>query len=261
MWNTIIIAPFLNALLLITQLVGNFGIAIMLFTLLIRLLTHPLTAKQLKGTQAMQDLQTEPRYIKMQEKYKGDKEKLAQEQMKLYQELGISPFASCLPTLVQFPVIIGLYQAVIRSLSSTPIELLNLTRYIYPALSNLAEMIPLNNQFLWMDLSQPDQIPVSIAGFDFGFPVLAILVVIASFMQSKLMAPPPSKGNEQAAAMSNMMTLYMPLLMGYLAYTLASGLALYFFTSSVVGIIQYALLGRLNWDNLNFFKKKDDSKK
>ena len=61
--------------------------------------------------------------------------------------------------------------------------------------------------------------------------------------------------------MSNMMTLYMPLLMGYLAYTLASGLALYFFTSSVVGIIQYAMLGRLNWDNLNFFKKKEESKK
>lgn len=259
MWNTIIIAPFINVLLLITQLVGNFGLAIILFTILIRLVTHPLTVKQLKGTQAMQDLQTDPRYIKMQEKYKDDKEKLAQEQMKLYQELGISPFASCLPTLIQFPVIIGLYQAVIRALSSTPIELLNLTRFIYPAVSKLSELIPLNNQFLWMDLSQPER--VLIPGIEFGIPVLAVLVVIASFMQSKLMAPPPSKGNEQAAAMSNMMTLYMPLLMGYLAYTLASGLALYFFTSSVVGIIQYAMLGKLNWDNLNIFKKKEDLKK
>lgn len=258
MWNTIIIAPFINVVLLITQLVGNFGIAIILFTLLIRLVTHPLTAKQLKGTQAMQELQTDPRYIKMQEKYKGDKEKLAQEQMKLYQELGISPFASCLPTLIQFPIIIGLYQAVIRALSNTPIEMLNLTRYIYPALKNLAELVPLNNQFLWMDLSQPER--VFIPGIDFGIPVLAILVVIASYLQSKLMTPPSSQGNEQAAMMSNMMTLYMPFLMGYLAYTLASGLALYFFTSSVVGIIQYAFLGRLNWENLKIFKKNPDKK-
>lgn len=259
MWNTIIIAPFLNVLLLITELVGNFGIAIILFTIFIRLLTHPLTVKQLKGTQAMQDLQSDPRYIKMQEKYKDDKEKLAQEQMKLYQELGISPFSSCLPTLIQFPIIIGLYQAVIRSLSSTPIELLNLTRYIYPALSNLAELIPLNNQFLWMDLSQPERI--YIPGIEFGIPLLAVLVMVASFMQSKLMAPPSSPGNEQAAAMSNMMSMYMPLLMGYLAYSLSSGLALYFFTSSVVGIIQYALLGRLHWENLNFLKKDNGSKK
>jgi YidC/Oxa1 family membrane protein insertase len=72
MWNTIIIAPFINVILLITQLVGNFGLAIILFTILIRLVTHPLTVKQLKGTQAMQDLQSDPRFIKMQEKYKDD---------------------------------------------------------------------------------------------------------------------------------------------------------------------------------------------
>lgn len=58
-----------------------------------------------------------------------------------------------------------------------------------------------------------------------------------------------------------MMSMYMPLLMGYLAYSLSSGLALYFFTSSVVGIIQYALLGRLHWENLNFLKKDNGSKK
>lgn len=258
MWNTIIIAPFVNTLLLITKLVGNFGIAIILFTILIRLVTHPLTVKQLKGTQAMQDMQSDPRYIKMQEKYKDDKEKLSQEQMKLYQELGVSPFASCLPTLIQFPIIIGLYQAVIRALSSTPIEMLNLTRFIYPALKDLSTLVPLNNQFLWMNLSQPER--VFIPGLNIGIPVLAILVVITSYMQSKLMAPPPSAGNEQAAMMSNMMSLYMPFLMGYLAYTLASGLALYFFASSVVGIAQYALLGKLNWENLRLFKKKPDVK-
>jgi YidC/Oxa1 family membrane protein insertase len=254
----IIIAPFVNTLLLITKLVGNFGIAIILFTLLIRVVTHPLTVKQLKGTQAMQDLQSDPRYIKMQEKYKDDKEKLSQEQMKLYQEMGISPFSSCLPTLIQFPIIIGLYQAVIRALSSTPMEMLNLTRFIYPVLKDLAGLVPLNNQFLWMDLSQPER--VFIPGLNIGIPVLAVLVVITSYLQSKLMTPPPSAGNEQAAMMSNMMSLYMPFLMGYLAYTLASGLALYFLASSVVGVAQYALMGKLHWENLKLFQKPSSVK-
>jgi YidC/Oxa1 family membrane protein insertase len=89
MWDTLIITPFVNVLLFIYTIVGhNFGIAIILFTILIRLLTHPLMAQQIKGTQGLQKLQTDKRYIEMQKKYKDDKEKLAQEQMKLYKEMG-----------------------------------------------------------------------------------------------------------------------------------------------------------------------------
>src|SRR5690242_7930643 len=111
MWDSLIITPFVNVLLFIYTLIGhNFGIAIILFTILIRLVTHPLTAQQLKGTQAMQNLQKDKRYLEIQKKYKDDREKLSQEQMKLYKEMGINPFGSCLPTLIQFPIIIGLYQ-------------------------------------------------------------------------------------------------------------------------------------------------------
>jgi len=259
MWDAIIITPFINVLLFIYSLVGNFGIAIILFTILIRLVTHPLTAKQLKGAQAMQEMQNDKRYLDMQKKYKDDKEKLAQEQMKLYQELGVSPFSSCLPTLIQFPLIIGLYQSVIRSLANTPIELLNLTRQIYPGLLNVAELVPLNSNFLWMDLGQPERL--NLPFISFGIPVLAVVVVIVSFMQSKLMQPPTSPGNEQAAVMGNMMTIYMPVLMGYMAYSLASGLALYFTTSSVVAILEYALMGRLNWKNLLPSRGSDKAKK
>ncbi|MRS05031.1 membrane protein insertase YidC, partial [bacterium] len=108
MWNAFV-GLNINILLFIYQLVGNFGVAIILFTLFIRLLTYPLTASQLKGTAAMQSLQQDKRYLDMQAKYKNDKEKLQQEQLKLYKELGINPFASCLPTLIQFPIIIALY--------------------------------------------------------------------------------------------------------------------------------------------------------
>lgn len=250
MWDALIITPFINALLFIYNLVGqNFGIAIILFTILIRLITHPLMARQIKGAQAMQNLQNDKRWQEIQTKYKNDRERLAQEQMKLYKELGINPFASCLPTLIQFPIIIGLYQSIIAAMASTPIELLNLSRHVYPSLMQVSALIPLNSHFLWMDLGQPERL--LIPGLPFGIPVLAAIVVITTYLQSKLMTPATTPGSGgQGAQMAGMMNIYMPFLMGYLAFTLASGLALYFVASNLVGIAQYALLGRIDWRNL-----------
>lgn len=247
MWDTIIISPFINVLLFIYNLVGqNFGIAIILFTILIRLITHPLMVQQIKGTQGMQDLQKNPKYIELQEKYKNDKEKFAQEQMALYKELGISPFASCLPMLIQFPIIIGLYQAIIQAMANSPLDLLRLVRHIYLWLPNTAALVPLNNKFLWMNLGQPERVYI----FGVGIPILAILVVITTYVQSKLLAPPTANPNDQSAQMTGMMNLYMPIFMGWLAWTLASGLSLYFVISNVFGILQYALLGKANWKAL-----------
>ncbi|MDZ4159626.1 MAG: YidC/Oxa1 family membrane protein insertase [Anaerolineaceae bacterium] len=247
MWDTFI-GLFINALLLIYQNVGNFGVAIILFTILVRLITHPLTVKQLKGAAAMQDMQKNKRWLDIQAKHKNEKERLAQEQMKLYKELGINPMASCLPTLLQFPIIIGLYQAVIQALASTPIELLSLARHAYPSLVNVAAIIPLNSQFLWMDLGQPERLFLPF--LPVGIPILAIVVVASTYVQSKLMQPASSSSSDQGAMMGNMMNIYMPFLMGYLALTLASGLALYFLVSNLVGILQYALMGKVNWKNL-----------
>jgi YidC/Oxa1 family membrane protein insertase len=253
MLETLIYQPFTNVLLLINSLIGNFGISIILFTLLIRLLTHPLTVKQFKATQGMQQLQNDPRYKKIQEKYKDDKERLSQEQMKLYKELGINPLGSCLPTLIQFPIIIGLYQSVVRAMAASPVELFRLQQSIYPGFINPANVLPLQNQFLWMDLGQPERLMV----FGFGIPVLAILVVITTYLQSKLIQPAQA-GNDQAAMMSQSMNIYMPLLMGFMAYSLASGLALYFLASNLFGIAQYSLLGRADWTNIiPFLKKKE----
>lgn len=249
MWDAIIITPFINVLLFIYQMVGgNFGIAIILFTILIRLITHPLMVSQIKGSQGMQDLQKNPRWIEAQEKYKNDKEKLAQEQMAIYKELGVNPFGTCLPMLIQFPIIIGLYQAVIQAMANTPLDLLKLVRHVYPGFLNVANLVPLNNRFLWMDLGQPER--VFIPGLAFGIPVLAVLVVVTTYVQSKLMSPAGANPNDQASQMSGIMNLYMPVFMGWLAYTLASGLSLYFVVSNLVGILQYALLGKANWKNL-----------
>ncbi len=252
MWDTIIISPMVNVLLWIYSVVfHNFGIAIILFTFLIRLITQPLTASQMKSTQKMQEMQKSKKWLDIQKKYKDDKQKLSQEQMKLYQEMGINPLGSCLPTLIQFPIIIGLYQAIIRALAVTPIQLLDLVKHIYPmpeqlSFFNASALIPLKSHFLWMNLSEPERLYL----FGFGVPTLAILVVITTYLQSKLMTPASGSPGEQGAQMAKAMNLYMPFFMGWIAYTLSSGLALYFVASNVMGIIQYAALGKVNWRNL-----------
>ena len=249
MWDMLIINPMLNTLLWIYSILGNFGLAIILFTILVRMVTYPLTIQQLKGASKMQEMQKSKEYLAMQKKYKKDKQKLQQEQMKLYKEKGVNPLGSCLPTLIQFPVIIGLYQSIIRALAVTPKQMTALFYNIYP-FSDVAKLLPIDSTFLWMDLSQPERLYV----FGYGIPVLAIIVLITTYFQSRLITPPSQPG-EQGAQMTQMMNLYMPLLMGYLALTFAAGLALYFVTSNVITILQYAFMGKANWKNLNPFKK------
>jgi YidC/Oxa1 family membrane protein insertase len=248
MWETIIVNPFTTALLLIYKLIGgNFGIAIILFTILIRLITHPLMVSQIKSSTKMTEFQQSKQWQEIQKKNKGDKEKLAQEQMKLYKELGISPFASCLPSLVQIPLIFGLYQSIMRALAATPGQLLILVRAVSPLLNffhiNTADLVPLHSKFLWMNLGQPERIYM----FGVGIPMLAIIVAITTYIQSKVTMPASTNPGDQGATMNKMMALYMPLLLGYFALTFASGLSIYFIASNLIGIAQYALLGKVNW--------------
>jgi YidC/Oxa1 family membrane protein insertase len=245
-WDTLIVNPFTNVLLWIYKLIGgNFGIAIILFTILIRLITHPLMASQIKSSAKMTQFQQSKQWQDIQKKYKDDKEKLAQEQMNLYKELGINPFASCLPSLIQIPLIFALYQSIMRSLAATPGQLLILTRSIY-SFFHLTDLVPLNSRFLWMNLGQPERVYM----FGIGIPVLAIIVAITTYIQSKVTVPVSAGPTDQGAMMNKMMVLYMPLLLGYFALTFASGLSIYFIASNVIGIAQYALLGKVNWRSL-----------
>jgi len=244
MWDAFI-TLMINALLFIYNLIGqNFGWAIIIFTVLVRLVTYPLTARQMKSSKAMQDLQGSKEWQDIQSKYKNDKETLAQKQMEIYKEKGISPFGTCLPLLVQFPIIIGLYQAIIRTLAVTPVQLVNLSKHI----NDGANLIPINSQFWWMELSEPERLPI----LGVAVPVLAILVVITSYIQTKMVTPPTSPGAEpaQGAQMTQAMTLYMPFFMGYLALTFASGLALYFIATNLATIAQYMITGQANFKNI-----------
>ena len=241
----------INVLLLIYDYMGdNFGIAIILFTALMRLLTYPLTASSLRSTQKMQELQGSKRWQDIQKKHKDNKQKIQEEQMKMYKEVGFNPLGGCLPTLIQFPVIIGLYQSIINVMASGPIQLLNLSTRLYSFVPSA--LIPLNSHFLWMDLGEPERLFLPFLP-DFGIPVLTIVVVITSYLSTKMTAVPSADGG-QGAQMTQMMGIYMPLLMGYLAYTYSSGLALYFVTSNVLGIAQNVAMGRVNFKEMFTFK-------
>jgi len=248
MWEAVV-NFFSNVLLIIYKLSGSgtesFGIAIILFTILIRLVTYPLMTSQIKSSQKMQELQNNKKWQETQKKYAGDREKLAQEQMVMYKELGISPFSSCLPMFIQFPIIFALYQSIVRALAASPVQLLIVQKAVYP-IFGLPDIIPVNSQFLWMNLGQPERVYV----FGMGIPVLALIVAITTYIQTKVTMVPSTNPKDQTAAMNSTMTWMMPLMLFYFSLNYASGLAIYFIISNILGVVQYAIMGKVNWANL-----------
>jgi YidC/Oxa1 family membrane protein insertase len=218
-------------MLLIYRFLGQYTIvAIAVVTLIVRLALLPLTLKQQKTARRMQELQ--PKIQKLQKKYANDREKLAQEQLKLYNEEGMNPAGGCLPLLLQLPLMFALYQSIVRVLAVTPMELLRLSQNVYSA--GMASLIPLQSQFLWLDLGEPDP-----------YFILPILVVVTQWLAQKILSPPPT--DERAAAMNQQMQIMMPLMFGFISISYASGLSIYFILSSLVTLLQGLILrpGRL----------------
>jgi YidC/Oxa1 family membrane protein insertase len=235
-----------NILIFIYGFVGqSFGIAIILLTVLIRLITWPLNAQQMKGAKAMQELQTDKEWLAIQKKYAKDREKLAQEQMRIYRERNINVFGSCLPTLIQFPILFALIPAITYAIGSTPLSILNLSKSLY-SFQDVAALVPLNSKFLWMDLGLPERTVI----LGIGIPVLALIVGLTTYIQTKLTMPPSTNSNDQSAATGRMMSIYMPVMLFLFSVNYASGLSVYFVASNILSIIQYALMGKVNWRNL-----------
>lgn len=238
-------AFMITIMIFIYRLVGqNFGITIVLFTILIRLATWPLNAQQMKGAKAMQDMQNDKEWQAVQKKYAKDREKLAQEQMRVYREKGINPFGSCLPTLIQFPILFALIPSITYAIGSYPLSLLKLSRSVY--FQDLTSLVPLNSRFLGMDLGLPNW--TNILGL--SIPILAIIVGLTTYVQTKLTTPQSADPNDQAAATSRIMSIQMPILLFFFSLNYASGLSIYFITSNILSIIQYAMMGKVNWRNL-----------
>lgn len=219
----------LNALLFLYAHLGeSFVLAIAVLTIFLRLLTSPLQIKQIRSAQKTAELQ--PKLSKLKEKYGGDQERLLQEQQKLYKEAGVNPLGGCLPTLIQFPIWIGLYRSINSILADTPLELMQLGKNVYASFEMISEIVPLQSTFLWLNLAEPDPTPF----------VLPVLVAGTMWLQQKMMTPASS--DSQQASMNQTMQFMMPLMFGYFTMQFASGLAIYFIISNVVGIaVQWAI--------------------
>lgn len=244
----LVIDLVVNILIFIYQFVGHsFGIAIILLTVLIRLITWPLNAQQMKGAKAMQELQNDKEWLAIQKKYAKDREKLAQEQMRIYRERNINVFGSCLPTLIQFPILFALIPAITYAIGSYPLSILKLSKSLDAfGLQDVVSLIPLNSKFLGIDMGLPEKTLI----FGVGVPLLAITVALTTFVQTKLTMPPSTNPNDQSAATGKMMSIYMPIMLFMFSLNYAAGLSVYFVASNILSIVQYAMMGKVNWRNL-----------
>jgi YidC/Oxa1 family membrane protein insertase len=240
-WNLIIGNPVLNVLIALSHgLGGSFGLAIIALTIIVRLITWPLNKRQLNSTKALQEMQ--PKIQELQKKYGKNQQKLQQEMMKLYKEAGVNPLGCLWPMLVQFPIWIALYQAIMRALATTPENLLDLAQRLY-SWGIVNQAIPLSSQFLGLDLGQ-----TASANGGLGM-LLAIIVGGTMWVQQKMTQAPAVDPRQEST--SRMMTLMMPVMFGLLTFSFAAGLGLYWATSNIIGIItQYFITG--GWGNLKF---------
>jgi len=226
-WDLIILQPVINILIVLSHyLASSFGLAIIALTIVVNVLMYRLTMKQINAMKATQALQ--PKLAELQKKYAKDRQKLGQEQMRLYKESGMNPAGCLVPMLIQMPIWIALFQSIILSLAVAPEGLLNLARYLYPW-PIVYSILPLGKDFLWLNLAEPDMF-------------LAILVGGTMWLQQKMTMPPTTDPRQQMQ--SRMMLWMMPLMFAFLCLSFPSGLALFWVTSSVIRIgIQYFASG------------------
>lgn len=182
----------------------EYGISILIVTIIIRVIILPLTIKQFRSSRKMQEIQ--PELKKIQKKYKDDVQKQQQETMKLFQKHGVNPMAGCFPILIQMPILIGLYHAIMRN----------------PEIST--------HSFLWLELGDKDPI------------VLPLLAAATTFLQQKMMMH--YMPNQQMQMMQTMMFIF-PILIFVMAMSFPSALPLYWIYSNLFTIVQnYFLYGR-----------------
>ena len=195
--------------------VGNYGIAIIIVTVLMRIIIFPLTLKQEKSMKKMRELQ--PELEKIKEKYKDNPQEYQQKTAELYRESGVNPLGGCLPLLIQMPVFVALYWAF------------------------SGNAIPADAKFLWFTLKQPDRL--FMIG-NFAFNLLPILNVGVTYIQQKIMTSATS-GQESNQQMQTMLYM-MPLMMLFIFYKMPSGVTLYYLVSGALSLVQqyFILKGR-----------------
>jgi len=214
--------PFGSLLKFIFDIVGNYGLSIIIFTVVVKLVMVPLTIKQTKSMKQMQELQ--PKIKEIQEKYKNDKEKINIKTMELYKEHKTNPFGGCLPMLIQLPVIFGLFTA-----------LRNPGLYVFES-EEIYRSI--DTSFLWLsNLSDPD------------LWILPITAGITTFFSSLTMSTGKSDNPTQ-----KMMLYMMPAMIIWWGRSFPAGLTLYWVISNLFQAIQQVAINKPKF-LLDFFNK------
>lgn len=234
-FTTLLVQPILNLLIWLYNVTpGNdLGVAIIILTVLVKVVLYPFTRAQIKQQRALQQLQ--PKIDEIRSRLKDEKEAQAKELMELYKREKVNPASSCLPLLVQLPIFIGLYRALSDGLGSRGLDLL------YPFVANPGTIQTM--MFGVIDLAKPNY-------------VLAVLAGAVQFWQSRQMlkkpsptTPPPAevagtegaKDEGMAAAMNKQMMYIMPLVTVFIGVSLPGGLTLYWLVMSLLTVAQQAL--------------------
>ena len=206
-----LIIKVMDGLYQVTAAIGfpSYALAIILISILLKLVLYPLMQKQMKSTMNMQEVQPKLEYV--QKKYKNNPEKMNEEVRKLYKEYDINPMAGCLPLLIQMPILIGLFMA-LRQYNFDPIE---------------------HATFFWVpNLGQADPLHI-----------LPVLVALTMYAQQKVTMS-STAGNEQTAQMMKTMLYMMPAMMLFVCWSMPAGLCLYWAFFSVLSIIQQYFMNK-----------------
>lgn len=233
-------------LIFLYDITGNLGVAILVFTFFVRSILLPITIPTLKTSSKMQELQ--PELKKLKKKHSKDAAALQKAQVELYKKYNINPLAGCIPQIIQFGLLILLYQALISFL-------------------NVSEVhgVALDARFLWLNLSKPDQLYI-----------LPVLAAVTQLFLSLMIMPPtetpdvvPNKSSnkktleknkkeediaEMASSIQQQMLYVMPLMTGFIALSFPSGLSLYWVATTVFSIFQQAYVS--GWGGIVVYYKR-----
>lgn len=236
-FNTILIQPLVNALFFIYGIIPghDFGLAIIIFTVLIRLILWPLASKQLHSQKKMQSLQGEISKIKI--KAAGDKQKEQMMLMELYKEKEVNPFSACLPALLQFPILIAMFVVFQKSTGNIN----DIQAILYGPVKNLGYIQSLINGGVQFDASLFGLINMAKPSY-----LLAILAGLTQYLQVKMITPRKQKTDtkDPQAQMTSFMNYTFPALTVFIAWSLPAALPLYWVTTNFVAIFQQWLIMR-----------------
>ncbi len=216
-YTEVLYKPLFNLLIFLYNTIPghDLGVTIIVLTLIIKLVLYPLNRRAIISQKALQTIQ--PKVEELKERYKDDREKLGTEMMQLYKQEKINPFSSCLPLLIQLPILIAVYQVFIHGLKNQSFELL------YPGIASPGSLSTF--AFGFLDLLKPNLI-------------LALMAGLAQFWQTKMLMAKNKKAGSMTSAMNSQMLYMMPVMTVIIGSRFPAGLALYWFSTTFFSVLQ-----------------------